>query len=69
MAVMIVNSTETKAVRKESVIWTEIVPRNEQYELVVRLNDSSAREVVFEEDATEEGIGTKAAALITALES
>ena len=68
MADFIVNSTENKAVRKASVVSVGIEPHNNGYMILLKVGDRPL-DVVFETDETQEGIQTKAAVVINALES
>lgn len=70
MAKFIVNSTNDKAIRKEQIeivaIKAVVIGGVTSYELWVR--SETERQLVFETDATLEGITAKAAIVLAALE-
>lgn len=67
MADFIVNSTSDKAVRKSQVAMAEIQQIDSAWALLVKVTERPI-DVVFETDATEAGIATKAANFFAALE-
>lgn len=75
MADFIANSTNTVAVRKEAVNFLEIVevplhtePETYIYKLFVKLEDTRFIGILFEQDATLEGLQSKLTALLDQLE-
>lgn len=76
MANFIVNSTRTKAIRKEYVMAVEIVEEEDSsvppittYELKVQPNVGHRNILRFETDETLEGIQAKAASVLSELEA
>ena len=65
----ITNSTGTAAVRKEDVMSLKIVEKKDSFELYLQMGTNRASEIVFETDATDDGIKAKAATVLAALES
>jgi len=69
MANFVVNSTGTTAIKMSEITALVINERLEGFGLEVRLSSSEIERIVFETDATLEGIQAKATTLLTALES
>ena len=73
MANFLINSTNTKALRKADVSSLEIVERTvgeeTTYDIVVRLTTSCFKEIIFETGETLENVETLATDIITALET
>lgn len=68
MANFIMNSTNTKAVRKTQISTAEIMQIDDIYVLLITLANDRHMDIKFETDETEEGINSKAADFLTALE-
>ena len=69
MALFVANSTNTRIVRKEDVTSAEIVEKVDGFYVMVRVAASRVGDIVWEVEANLTDAQSKAATLLTALES